>query len=253
MNKGPARARAPRDRMARVQVSDETWAVYRTGLGTTPVSVAARAPRRARGPPRPTCRLRRQRRPPGGRRRQDRRQGALALIARLGRHGQRLASPSGASSATSDVLFRLMPEPPLLSVPQVAEEFQVTAQTIRNWIDQGVLPAIRVGRAFRINRSTSTHCWTVRERTASRSRANVMPGRRNRSGCRAPTSAQANNRSGMTTANRKGSRSPGPEPRPNGPSRVLSVRAHFADHPWPASDTLSQAPRSAKSSDVATS
>jgi excisionase family DNA binding protein len=45
-----------------------------------------------------------------------------------------------------------MPEPPLLTVPQVAAEFQVTAQTIRNWIDQGVFPAIRVGRAFRISR-----------------------------------------------------------------------------------------------------
>jgi excisionase family DNA binding protein len=29
----------------------------------------------------------------------------------------------------------------------------VTAQTIRNWIDQGVLPAVRVGRAFRIRRA----------------------------------------------------------------------------------------------------
>lgn len=47
----------------------------------------------------------------------------------------------------------MMPEPPLLTVPQVADEFQVTAQTIRNRIDQGVLPAIRVGRAFRINRA----------------------------------------------------------------------------------------------------
>jgi excisionase family DNA binding protein len=28
----------------------------------------------------------------------------------------------------------------------------VTAQTIRNWIDQGVLPALRVGRAFRVRR-----------------------------------------------------------------------------------------------------
>jgi excisionase family DNA binding protein len=46
-----------------------------------------------------------------------------------------------------------MPEPPLLTVPQVAEEFQVTAQTIRNWIDQGVLPAVRIGRAFRIRRA----------------------------------------------------------------------------------------------------
>jgi len=41
----------------------------------------------------------------------------------------------------------------LLTVPQVAQEFQVTAQTIRNWIDQGVLPAVRVGRAFRIARA----------------------------------------------------------------------------------------------------
>ena len=46
-----------------------------------------------------------------------------------------------------------MPELPLLTVPQVAEEFQVTAQTVRNWIDQGVLSAVRVGRAFRIERS----------------------------------------------------------------------------------------------------
>ncbi|HEX4862558.1 MAG TPA: helix-turn-helix domain-containing protein [Acidimicrobiales bacterium] len=46
-----------------------------------------------------------------------------------------------------------MAESKLLTVPQVAAEFQVTAQTVRNWIDQGVLPAIRVGRAFRIARA----------------------------------------------------------------------------------------------------
>lgn len=40
----------------------------------------------------------------------------------------------------------------LLTVPQVAAEFQVTPQTIRNWIDSGVLPAVRVGRAFRLRR-----------------------------------------------------------------------------------------------------
>src|SRR5213080_1698753 len=33
-------ARAPRDRMARVQVSDEVWAAYRASLGRTPASVA---------------------------------------------------------------------------------------------------------------------------------------------------------------------------------------------------------------------
>ncbi len=32
----------------------------------------------------------------------------------------------------------------LLTVPQVADVFRVTAQTIRNWIDQGLLPAVRV-------------------------------------------------------------------------------------------------------------
>ena len=33
-------AAAQRDRMARVQVSDEVWAAFRAGLGTTPVNVA---------------------------------------------------------------------------------------------------------------------------------------------------------------------------------------------------------------------
>ena len=40
----------------------------------------------------------------------------------------------------------------LLTVAQVAEQLQVTAQTIRNWIDAGVLPAARIGRGFRIRR-----------------------------------------------------------------------------------------------------
>jgi len=33
-------ARAQRDRMARVQVSDEVWSAFRAGLGATPVNVA---------------------------------------------------------------------------------------------------------------------------------------------------------------------------------------------------------------------
>jgi excisionase family DNA binding protein len=44
-------------------------------------------------------------------------------------------------------------DPQLLTVPQVAERLQVTAQTIRNWIDHGTLPAVRIGRAFRVRRS----------------------------------------------------------------------------------------------------
>jgi excisionase family DNA binding protein len=45
-----------------------------------------------------------------------------------------------------------MTDQQLLTVPQVAAELQVTAQTIRNWIDHGTLPAVRVGRAFRVHR-----------------------------------------------------------------------------------------------------
>jgi excisionase family DNA binding protein len=41
----------------------------------------------------------------------------------------------------------------LLSVTEVAQEFHVTDQTVRNWIDRGVIPAIRAGHAFRIRRS----------------------------------------------------------------------------------------------------
>jgi excisionase family DNA binding protein len=41
----------------------------------------------------------------------------------------------------------------LLTVAQVAEELQVTAQTIRNWIEGGVLGAVRVGRAYRVRRT----------------------------------------------------------------------------------------------------
>jgi excisionase family DNA binding protein len=45
-----------------------------------------------------------------------------------------------------------MPARALLTVSQVASEFQVTAQTIRNWIDHGALPAVRIGRSYRIRR-----------------------------------------------------------------------------------------------------
>jgi excisionase family DNA binding protein len=45
-----------------------------------------------------------------------------------------------------------MPGARLLTVSEVASEFQVTAQTIRNWIDHGVLAAVRVGRGYRIRR-----------------------------------------------------------------------------------------------------
>lgn len=40
----------------------------------------------------------------------------------------------------------------LLTSVEVAEELQVTAQTIRNWIESGALPAAKIGRAYRVRR-----------------------------------------------------------------------------------------------------
>jgi excisionase family DNA binding protein len=44
-------------------------------------------------------------------------------------------------------------EQPLMTVADVAEHLQLNQQTIRNWIDAGTLPAVRVGRRVRIRRS----------------------------------------------------------------------------------------------------
>lgn len=41
---------------------------------------------------------------------------------------------------------------PLLTVAEVAEKLRLNQQTVRNWIDAGSLPAIRVGRRVRIKR-----------------------------------------------------------------------------------------------------
>lgn len=40
-----------------------------------------------------------------------------------------------------------------LTVAEVAELLKLNQQTVRNWIDQGSLPAHRVGRRVRIKRS----------------------------------------------------------------------------------------------------
>jgi excisionase family DNA binding protein len=40
-----------------------------------------------------------------------------------------------------------------LTVAEVAETLKLNQQTVRNWIDQGFLPALRVGRRVRIKRS----------------------------------------------------------------------------------------------------
>ena len=44
-------------------------------------------------------------------------------------------------------------EESLLTVAEVADMLRLNQQTVRNWIDAGSLPAIRVGRRVRIKRS----------------------------------------------------------------------------------------------------
>lgn len=44
-------------------------------------------------------------------------------------------------------------EESFLTVAEVAEVLRLNQQTVRNWIDAGSLPAVRVGRRVRIKRS----------------------------------------------------------------------------------------------------
>jgi excisionase family DNA binding protein len=41
----------------------------------------------------------------------------------------------------------------LLTVAEIAASLKMNQQTIRNWIDSGYLPAIRIGRRVRVKRS----------------------------------------------------------------------------------------------------
>ena len=45
-----------------------------------------------------------------------------------------------------------MTDDSLLTVAEVAQLLKVNQQTVRNWIDAGSLPAIRLGRVVRIKR-----------------------------------------------------------------------------------------------------
>jgi excisionase family DNA binding protein len=40
-----------------------------------------------------------------------------------------------------------------LTVAEIAAVLKVNQQTVRNWIDQGRLPALRIGRRVRVRRS----------------------------------------------------------------------------------------------------
>jgi excisionase family DNA binding protein len=45
------------------------------------------------------------------------------------------------------------PDESYLTVAEVAATLKLNQQTVRNWIDQGSMPALRVGRRVRIKRS----------------------------------------------------------------------------------------------------
>jgi len=45
-----------------------------------------------------------------------------------------------------------MTEQQLLTVEQIAAEFQLTSQTIRNWIKSGALSAVKIGHVYRVRR-----------------------------------------------------------------------------------------------------
>jgi excisionase family DNA binding protein len=40
-----------------------------------------------------------------------------------------------------------------LTVKEIAERLKVNPQTLRNWIDRGELPAVRIGRRVRVRRT----------------------------------------------------------------------------------------------------
>jgi excisionase family DNA binding protein len=58
-----------------------------------------------------------------------------------------------------------------LTVAEVAEVLKLNQQTVRNWIDAGTLPALRVGRRVRIKRSDFERVLAAGYRSGSSSRA----------------------------------------------------------------------------------
>ena len=66
-------------------------------------------------------------------------------------------------------------EDTFLTVAEVAELLKLNQQTVRNWIDQGSLPALRVGRRVRIRRSDLERVLEKGSTTAGRTAADTGP------------------------------------------------------------------------------
>lgn len=65
------------------------------------------------------------------------------------------------------------PDESFLTVADVAELLKINQQTVRNWIDHGTLPALRVGRRVRIKKSDLDRILEA----GYRGGATAMPGR----------------------------------------------------------------------------
>ena len=71
-------------------------------------------------------------------------------------HTARQTAPSGTRSSARSWWRRRGAVDELLTVAEVAAILKLNQQTVRNWIDQGSLPALRVGRRVRIRREPCT-------------------------------------------------------------------------------------------------
>jgi len=76
-------------------------------------------------------------------------------------------------------------EESFLTVAEVAELLKLNQQTVRNWIDQGSLPALRVGRRVRIRRSDFDRLLEEGSTSGSRGRRTTRAERRGLLGRRA--------------------------------------------------------------------